>query len=1624
MLHRSEEESLSLVKSLATRASRAASGLHKKNVCIFIEQFYANSAPEDILSIPADDLLAASLSAWSHFQKRTPHKAQVRVFNPSRLPKGKCWSSAHTVIEIVNDDMPFLVDSVANALRENNCIVHIVTHPIFRVRRDKSGRLTHLFAEEGSEDGTTAESVMHVEINEQTEPQVLAEILALLESVLTDVRAAVGDWCAMRVKIADVIAELDSLPPPLPQEDLDEAKSFLRWVEDNHFTFLGYREFSFTTKGKPAQLRIEAESSLGILRKMSTTLFEGLQDQAGLPPDIADFIRTPSVLMVSKANRRSTVHRATHFDTIGIKKFDRGGNVTGKQLFTGLFTSDVYNQAVRDIPVLRGKVDTIVSRAGFHPNSHDGKALLHILETLPRDELLQVDAETLLQTSLGILRLQDRQRVALFVHRDPFGRYVSCLVYVPRDRFDTRLRLAMQDALGDGFGGEVTAHYTQVTDSPLARLHIIFKTQPGVAAPRAIADIENDLIEIARDWRDDLSQSLIDEYGEKKGLELFQLYGEAFPTAYCERFEITEAVADIHLFDTGLDTGAVGLNLYRMAGAPGNELRFKLYHHDEPLPLSDALPMLENMGLKVIDEIPYLIEPKGTRSTASNGSGNHIYIHDFGMVMRSGAEVDIDRIKALFEEAFTCIWSGQMENDGFNKLVLDAGLSWRRIVILRAYCKFLLQAKIPFSQAYMEETLARNPGITRDIVQLFESLFDPQAQKTAAKEQKTLLKRIEAALENVASLDEDRILQRYVNAVQSTLRTNFYQKTADGAAKSYLSLKLDSHKIDDMPLPRPLVEIFVHSPRVDAVHLRGGRVARGGLRWSDRKEDFRTEILGLMKSQMTKNAVIVPFGAKGGFVVKQPPETGGREAFLEEGIACYKTFMRGLLDITDNLNAGKIVPPKDVIRRDDDDPYLVVAADKGTATFSDIANGISQEYGFWLDDAFASGGSVGYDHKAMGITARGAWESVKRHFRETGIDVLTTEFTCVGVGDMSGDVFGNGLIYSSNTKLIGAFNHLHIFIDPNPDPAASFKERKRLFKLPRSSWTDYDEKLISKGGGIFERAAKSIKITPKMRAAFALGPKYALTPNELLRAMLTAPMDLLWFGGIGTYIKARNENNIDVGDRANDVIRINGNEVKAKIIGEGANLGATQLGRIDYALAGGRINTDFIDNSAGVGCSDHEVNIKILLGDAVAQGKLTVTQRNKMLADMTDDVSALVLMDNYRQSMALTNAQHQSIALADEHVRFMQTLERSGDLDRVVEFLPDDENFEQRLAMGKGLTRPELSVLLAYAKIVLFKDVLLSDLPDDPDLTGSLATYFPPLIQKKFQDLIPQHRLRREIIATYVSNTLVNRTGPSFITNLQDRTGAAPHAIARAYLACRQVFRIAELWSGVEALDNSVPADAQTEMHLEILDLIKRGTLWFLANGAQYGAIGGVVGAYRSPVETLDANLCEILSPALKSTRDDKADSYIARKVPKALAHRIANLDALAPACDIVRIASGGGFEPTAVAKVYYGLGARFGFDWMRKAAESLAEGDEWRKLAVYGIVEDLYLYQTELTTWILDAAGSADVAPAIIEIWSETRRHAVQRLESLVADLKTMPMVDLAMLSVVNRELRTLISR
>jgi glutamate dehydrogenase len=1611
MLDTSAEAKQALVRRIADRARRKARGARKRDAGQFVSQFFANIAPADLVGVPEDVLLGRALSVWQHMQTRRPGKPKIRIFNPASDKAG--WNSPHTAIQIVNDDMPFLVDSVTGALNVEGLTVHIIIHPVVRLRRGANGRMLEFCGKDDRGDDIITESVMHVEINEQTGPDAPALLGQRLAAVLDDVRAAVGDWHVMRERIAAAVAELDEVPASLTDDEVAEAKSFLRWVEDNHFTFLGYREYRLESEGRgAARLSIVPKTGLGILRRKETTVFDRLQEGGALPPDIAEFMQRKHVLMVSKANTRSTVHRAAHLDTIGIKCFDRDGQVIGERLFAGLFTSDVYFQQVSEIPMLRRKVAMIVDRAGVVPTSHDGKTLLHILETLPRDELLQVGVDELLATSIGILQLQERQRIALFVHHDPFGRHVSCFVFVPRDRHDSRLRRTMQHILEDGFGGAVTAFYTQLGDSPLARLHFVVKTTPGQPQPKSTAEIEAALVEAGRDWREDLGQSLVAAHGEARGLALFRVHGEAFPSGYRERFDSGEAVFDVACIEETLENGDVGRNLYKPAAAADSEVRLKLYARLHPLPLSDVLPMLENMGLKVIDEVPHHISPVGRE--------DGVYIHDFGLVLRSGARIDLDAVKANFEEAFGRIWSAEMENDGFNRLVIGAGLSWRQVVILRACCKFLLQAAIPFSQAYMEETLGRYPHIASMIVELFEARFDPAAQDQAAARAKRLDRRIETALESVAALDDDRILRRFANVVRSMLRTNFYQPAADGAPKPYLSFKLDSRAIEDLPLPRPLVEIFVHSPRVDAVHLRGGRVARGGIRWSDRREDFRTEILGLMKSQMTKNAIIVPVGAKGGFFVKQPPLIGDREAYRAEGIECYKTLMRGMLDITDNIVSGKVVPPENVVRYDGDDPYLVVAADKGTATFSDIANGVARDYGFWLDDAFASGGSAGYDHKQMGITARGAWESVKRHFREMGADVQSEPFTCVGVGDMAGDVFGNGMLNSDRTKLVAAFNHMHIFIDPDPDPKKSFAERRRLFDMPRSSWADYDARLISKGGGIFERSAKAIALSPQIRKLLELDKEKA-TPHELIRAILRAKVDLLFFGGIGTYIKSEDETHPEVGDRANDALRLDGREVRARVIGEGANLGCTQLGRVEYALSGGRINTDFIDNSAGVSCSDHEVNIKILFGEALARRKLTLAQRDRMLSDMTDEVARLVLMDNYRQSMALTHAEHQSVAMLDEHARFMRTLEREGDLDRAVEFLPDDETLDTRRAARCGLTRPELSVLLAYAKNVLFDELMASDVPDDEYLARGLPLYFPQPMQKKFGALIPEHRLRREIIATYAANTIVNRTGPSFIVDMSERTGAQPAMSARAYFACREVYRIAELWAGVEALDNNVPAEMQTQMHLEILGLIRRGTLWFIGNGPRGQGIDDVIKAFAPGAARLEEKLGDILSPWLKIQRARKVESYTASKVPEALARRVANLEALAPACDIVCIATSGNHTPEAVGAIYYAIGSQFDFDWLRGAAQRMPVSDQWQRRAVATLIDDLYACQAALAEKVLHLAGSADIAAAVVDTWAETHAHVVARARGVLSDLKTALALDVSMLTVAGRELRTM---
>ena len=1610
-----KDEAIGQAGALARRSVAGKGGEAAER---FLRQFYAAVAPEDIADLSPEALTGSALALWRFAQNRPTKTPKVRAYNPRVADHG--WSCGHTVVEIVNDDMPFLVDSVTGWLTQKAIGLHQLIHPIIRVARDAKGELTELLPTESAEG--QAESVMHLQIDSQGGAADLAAIETGLKAALADVRAAVEDWPAMRARAAAILAELERAPG-VPDDELAEARAFLGWLDANHFTYLGYREYAFGgDAAEPGLGRVVEGSGLGVLRDPDAAIFHPTTEAAALPPDMRALVRAPNVLMIAKANKRSTVHRPVHFDTVGIKKYDAQGRVVGEYRFVGLFTSDIYNLSPRLIPLLRRKVAHVMARSKLAPTSHDGKALLHILETFPRDELFQIGEEDLAEISLGILHLQDRARVALFIRRDPFERFLSCLVFAPRDRFDTDLRLKFQDILCRELQGTVSAFYTQIGDSPLARLHVIVKTKPGAVPDYDRREIEAKLAQAMRAWRDDLRAALVAAHGEDAGLDLLKRYGDAFPSAYRETMPATHAVADIAKIEAARAGGPLGLNLYRPLGAPDDVVRFKIYNAADAVPLSDVLPMLENMGFKVIDEQPYRIE-----LTSDHDS---VWIHDFGMQTRGGAPVDLDALKPLLEAAFARLWAGEMEDDGFNKLALLGGLAWREITMLRAVAKYLRQAGIPFSQAYMEATFAGNPAFARLLADLFAARFDPRKRQGAEAREVSLKVAYEEALDKVASLDEDRILRRFLNVVLSMLRTNFYQADAAGAPKPYLSFKLDSRSLDDLPLPRPLFEVFVYSPRMEGIHLRGGKVARGGIRWSDRREDFRTEILGLMKAQMVKNAVIVPVGAKGGFVLKRLPAGASRDETMAEGIACYRLLMQGLLDITDNRVGTGIVPPKDVIRHDDDDPYLVVAADKGTATFSDIANGIARDYGFWLDDAFASGGSAGYDHKKMGITARGAWESVKRHFREIGVDTQSQDFTVVGVGDMSGDVFGNGMLLSPHIKLLAAFNHLHIFIDPSPDPAASLAERQRLFALPRSSWSDYDAALISRGGGVFDRKAKSIKLTPEIQALFGI-KQDALPPNDLIRALLKAEVDLLFFGGIGTFIKATTETHAEAGDRANDALRLDGPEVRAKVIGEGANLGMTQLGRVEYAKLGGprpaaepnaptglggRLNTDAVDNSAGVDASDHEVNIKILTGAVVAEGDMTLKQRDVLLAEMTDELAGLILRDNYLQTQAISVMEAQGGTILDSQVRLIQDLEKAGKLNREVEKLPNDAALAALAAAGKGLTRPELAVLLAYGKMTLYETLLDSDLPDEAFLGEDLHRYFPTALRDRFPQAIDKHRLRREIIATVATNSMVNRVGPTFVNDLRVRTGCAEGDIARAYTVTRDAFALRELWAGVEALDAKAPASLQTAMILESARLVERVTLWFAQNRSHPIDVAATMGGLAPAVAALKAALPEVLPRAARERHAAAVAAYVKDGAPAELAAAAAMLPALAGAPDIVKLAGEDAAKVAAAAMVYYAAGDRLALDWLRASARAIVATTPWQKQAVAAIVDELFAFQAELAARILSGGQAPDA-------WLAARGPVFVRAQQVLQEMQAAGAVDLAMLAVANRQLRALIA-
>jgi glutamate dehydrogenase len=1597
----------------------------------FARAYFRGVGEEDLAERTPGLLARVALNHFEFGSKRAPGQSLVRVFNPD--PERDGFDSPHTLVMTVTDDMPFLVDSLSIVFKRAELAVHLIVHPVLDVRRDGRGRIVEAGANSnGNGNGTHAthrpESWQLYEIDRQTDAAQIEKIQRDIEATLADVRSAVADWAPMRERARMVVSLLENTPQPAPADDVAEARHLLDWMEARHFVFLGYRHYTLERGAQEDRLVPDPRSGLGVLR-------DGKRKRKGsgatvLRGDIRAKAREPELLILTKANSTSTVHRDEYLDYVGVKTFDARGKVTGEHRFLGLWTSTAYHGSPRDIPVLRRKVERVVQYFGLDPQSHDGKAVLNVLETYPRDELFQANVDDLIRIARSVVNLYERRTVRLLVRRDPYHRFYSCLVYVPRDRYNTEVRQRIEQIVLEGFEGKKVESYVQISGSNHARVHVVVRTDPEQRRKVDFAAIESKIAEAALTWTDRLREVLAERKGEAAGLLLATRYRRAFPMAYEEDVVPADALQDLADLEALREQPqAMRLKLHRPIHAKAERVHLKIVKLGDPVPISDLLPMLENFGLRVISERPYeLVWPEGGAA----------WIQDFELEHRERLDIDDTNLEANFKDAFAATWSGEVENDGFNRLLFGSGLNAREITVLRAYCRYLLQTGVPFSQAYMERTLAANTAITRNLVRLFETHFDPAtAGKTAGNGAKPttaadkasakggernadkLIAQIRAGLDKVTSLDEDRILRAYMNLVQATLRTNFYQPDAAGKPKSYVSFKFDPAKIPDLPLPRPKFEIFVYSPRVEGVHLRMGYVARGGIRWSDRREDFRTEVLGLMKAQNVKNTLIVPVGAKGGFVPKRLPTAGTREEIQAEVVSCYQTFIRGLLDLTDNIVSGRMTPPQRVVRRDGDDAYLVVAADKGTATFSDTANAISLDYGFWLGDAFASGGSAGYDHKKMAITARGAWECVKRHFREIGVDIQKTDFTVTGIGDMSGDVFGNGMLLSRHIRLQVAFDHRHIFIDPSPDAAVSFAERARLFDLPRSSWDDYDRKKISRGGGVFPRNAKSIALSVEARTLLGIDAT-AATPTEIIKASLKMPVDLLWNGGIGTYVKSRHESNAEVGDRTNDAVRINGMELKAKVVGEGGNLGFSQRGRVEYALAGGRLNTDFIDNSAGVNTSDVEVNIKILLNPLVQIGKLTRGDRNKLLVRMTNEVAALVLRNNYLQGQAISILELHAGPRLAEYQHLIHSLERSGDLNRTLEFLPGDEELAERRKNGSSLTRPELAILLAYSKIWLNNHLLASNVPEDPYLSSELERYFPAPVRERFPRAIGQHRLRREIIATATTNSLVNRMGPTFVARAQEDTGAEPAQIARAYSAAREIFGMRDLWAQIEALDNKVPAKLQYETAFQTSRLLRHMTYWLLAHRKRELQVDAAVAEFGAGVRALEAQIGLVLTGSWGERFEENRKQYVTDGLPQDLATRVASLEAHNAALDIVELSLAYHVSVVETAQVYFDVGARIGIDWLRDQIEHLSVEGPWQAIARAGLRDTALRIHRRLAERVLSRKDRG-TAQGRVTAWVESVGEDLGHWQRTSTEMRTAGASDFATLTVGVESVRKL---
>lgn len=1557
----------------------------------FPKLLYGRTVAEDLVALPPELLARAADAAYLHLTSPRKLGEPNLRFRDETVADGERQRQI-TILEVVNDNKPFLLDSTLAELAEQGFEPRLVAHPILAVVRREDGGFESLAGEAAARavEGTRRESLIHIHIDRIDTPEAREKLAAGLARVYVDVGLAVADWAAMRGRITEVIQSYRANPPPLPEDEVAEALNFLEWIAGDNFTLLGVRAYRFAG-GDTAADPVDS-SGLGILRDPEVRVLRKNRELVVMTPEIRAFLAKPQALIITKANVKSRVHRRVHLDYVGVKLFTADGRLDGELRIVGLLTSNAYTGSARGIPYLRLKVARVVKSTGFDASSYSGRALLNVLDAFPRDELFQIDVETLERFALDIMQLTERPRIRALARADEFDRFVSILVFIPKDRYDTTVRRRVAEFLARVFQGRLSAAYPAYPEGPLARTHYIIGRDEGKTPKVDRKVLEAGIAAIVRTWSDGLKDALDAEKAGPSARALAERYAEAFGAAYRERYTAVDALIDIDTLQRLSDEHPRAVDLYRREGDPATRANLKLFSRGIAVSLSARVPMLENMGFRVVNERTFNLTPQ---QNGDAGADSRVWLHDMTLERASGGAIDIERLDPTIEAALMAQFRGLAESDRFDQLVLATGLAWREAALLRALGRYLRQVGAPYAQSYIADALARHAGIAAGLVRLFVAKFDPRLADEERTRQMTAERDgIESALADVTSLDEDRILRRFVNLIDAAKRTNFFQLGPNGHPRGTISFKFASSQVDGLPLPRPLYEIFVYSPRVEGVHLRFGKVARGGLRWSDRPQDFRTEVLGLVKAQQVKNAVIVPVGAKGGFVPKLLPPASDRQAWLAEGTESYRIFVRTLLELTDNLDGETVVPPPDTVRHDGDDPYLVVAADKGTATFSDTANALSIEKGHWLGDAFASGGSQGYDHKGMGITARGAWEAVKRHFREIDIDIQTTPFTVAGVGDMSGDVFGNGMLLSPAIRLVAAFDHRDIFLDPNPDPATSLAERQRLFALPRSSWQDYDKALISQGGGIFSRQAKSIALSPEIRQALAFD-KEEVTPAELMTAILKAPVDLLWFGGIGTYIRASEESDAQVGDRANDPIRVAGTDLRARVIGEGANLGVTQRGRIEAARRGVRLNTDAIDNSAGVNTSDVEVNIKIALAGPVRDGRLPEDERNALLAQMTDEVGLLVLRNNYLQTLALSLTEAQGVAATPHLRRLMVQLESEGRLDRGVEFLPPDSVLLEREKRGEGLTRPELAVLLAYAKLALHDALLESPVPDDPYLASELMRYFPQPLREHYGAEIAGHKLRREIVATQLANAIINRGGPSIVAMLADQTRAGVPAIAAAYAIARDSFELMALNGAIDTLDAKVSGRTQTGLYAAAQDLVVDRMRWFLRRGvAKPGAIEQTVAHYAKGVAALNDELAALLPESAAQARAARIAALAAEGVPEALAARIASLPWLAQATDIVDIASRTGRDIVAVARTHFAADSVFGLSALANSAASVPATDDYERMARQRAIETLTDAHAGLTQEIATAENGGDA----LKGWLEQRGAEAERTRSTVS--------------------------